>query len=110
MRRNSAKSFRSRTLEVALKSAIRFVVACILFLSVASSAIAQSITANGSSGAISIHSGDTVTINTVRGGTPNKSDIVRICLVGGASQDYRYLNGTTTPRPLVSAPPLLASK
>ena len=42
----------------------RLVIGCVLVLSAADSASAQSLTANGTTGALSINRGDTVTITT----------------------------------------------
>jgi hypothetical protein len=71
----------------------------LLFAAAADTAVAQTVTANGTSGPIAINRGDTVTINTVRGGTATTTDWVAIHAVGAPNNQYLnwyYLNGEKT--------------
>jgi hypothetical protein len=66
----------------------------------ADSAIAQSITVNGSSGPTSLYSGETVEVHTIRGGTASTTDWVGLYVVGAPNYSYLkkyYLNGLSTP-------------
>ena len=75
----------------------RTTVVSLLLLSTAGAAAAQTITANGTNGAISIYRGDRVAITA--SGTGHTRDWVGLYLVGSPSgypyyRDWYYLNGT----------------
>lgn len=75
----------------------RLAVSCVLVLCAANAAVAQGITINGSSGAIEINLGDTMTASAGSGATT--TDWVGLYRVGAIHQHYLewwYLNGTTS--------------
>ena len=71
----------------------RVVIGCVLVLSAADVAAAQTLTANGTTGAFSINRGDTVTIST----SGSATNWVGLFPVGAGNSNflqYVYLNGS----------------